>query len=677
MTNFSDHGSSTGLRLMVRFVAGLLVLAGARAQGLRFEEELPSSLASAQVGLLTEYIQWPLASGPSLRSTVFGTYRKESFAASFFFSTNQNPVFEIEHEHLFFVIPDTVRLANRKEEINLPPNSYEINNPACLCLSYHPNPMEFLISARLYTQTEIAQSLRLVDMGNGVYYLTSEATKQQRSDILLTGTVGYSWGRMKLFGGVSGLEMLNWGADTLPSLRPRPLLGIRWPMLGGESTCESNTKELGFLHSVPLKSEWLPEEQRFRLTAVAKAGFDSYRYRSIEFDLLAPFFLNVEFLFGFRKTWNQFDRLSKQEFIRWQSALSDGIGGDPYAAIQHTAFRVGVSVGIGASREEFPLRLIGSKIYQRNIYAAKKEFYAYNPIGTLDLYNAGKRPIVCQISLELSDHLGKYTSESLKIEPDEMKTVPLYLYLTEQHLNEQSSPVEMEIGVVAGERLHALSSVALTMFDVHSWDGNTWGLRYYLTPDEPTIQTNAKRKYVQALVSDTSLTDAQREMRQLNNFLSELGKTLHYVQDPTTSLYVDRVQFPVETMEFQSGDCEDLALYIASHLMAVGVQCAFVDMKPQAHDVDLPSAGPRQLGHIFLLVNTEIPPECVGEIGLNELQFVTRPSAKGKNTVWIPVETTVLDQGFENAFREGVEEYYREVVEHNGMTKGLVHIYDF
>jgi hypothetical protein len=677
MASASTLGSGNGLKWIVRFLAGLLAIGSAQAQGLRFEEEIPLSSASAQAALLTEYVQWPLASGPSLRSTLLGNYRKESFAAGFFFNINRNPVFEIERGTHFIPIPDTIELANKRGEVDVPPDSYEMNNPAGLCLSYRPDPMEFLISARLYTQTGITQSLRLIDMGNGVYYLASEATKHQRSDILLTGIIGYSRGRMKLFGGVSGLRVVKWGVDTLQWMRSRPFLGIRWPMLGGESLCESNTKELGFLHSIPLKSDWLPEDQRFRLTAVAKAGFDTYKYQSLEFDLLAPFFQNVEFLFGFRKTWNQADRLSGHEFARWQSAFSDIIGGDPLAVIQHTAFKAGISVGIGPSREEFPLRLIGSKIFQRNIYAAKKEFYAYNPIGTLDLYNAGKRSIVCQVGLELSDRLGRYRSESFRIEPDEVKTVPLYLYFTEQHLREQSSPVQLEIGVITEEKSHSLSSVALTMFDVHSWDGNTWGLRYYLTPDDPAIQTNAKRKYVQALVSDSTLTDAQREMRQLKSFLSELGQTLHYVQDPTSSLYVDRVQFPVETMEFQSGDCEDLAIYVASHLMAVGIQCAFVDIKPQAGDIDLPSAGQRQLGHIFLLVNTEIASEYVGEIGLNELQFVSRPSAKGKNTVWIPVETTVLNQGFENAFREGVEQYYREVIERNGMTKGSVHIYDF
>jgi hypothetical protein len=142
-------------------------------------------------------------------------------------------------------------------------------------------------------------------------------------------------------------------------------------------------------------------------------------------------------------------------------------------------------------------------------------------------------------------------------------------------------------------------------------------------------------------------------------------------------MFVDRVQYPTETMRVASGDCEDLVVYVASHLMAVGIQCALVDLKPVPTGLRLPTAGERSIGHILLLANTGLQTEFASRLGLSEFEFVSRAVSGAPNTLWIPVETTVLNEGFEKAFREGVRQYYREVIERDGVRNGTVHVYDF
>lgn len=153
MDNPTALSSGNGLKWIAGFLAVLVAAGNTRAQGLRFEEEIPSSSASAQATLLAEYVQWPFTSDASLRTILLGNYRKESFGAGFFFNVNRNPVFEIARGPHFIPIPDSIELANKRGDVDVPPDSYEINNPAGLCLSYRPDPMEFSISARLYTQT--------------------------------------------------------------------------------------------------------------------------------------------------------------------------------------------------------------------------------------------------------------------------------------------------------------------------------------------------------------------------------------------------------------------------------------------------------------------------------------------------------------------------------------------
>lgn len=119
-------------------------------------------------------------------------------------------------------------------------------------------------------------------------------------------------------------------------------------------------------------------------------------------------------------------------------------------------------------------------------------------------------------------------------------------------------------------------------------------------------------------------------------------------------------------------------VFLASSLMAVGIQTTVVDVRPKiAENISFPTAEPGSVGHVFLLVDTGIAAEFMNELELSDLQGVTRKNAMGKNTIWIPIEATKLASGFAAAFQEGVRQYYREVIENDGVTKGLVHVYDF
>ena len=69
---------------------------------------------------------------------------------------------------------------------------------------------------------------------------------------------------------------------------------------------------------------------------------------------------------------------------------------------------------------------------------------------------------------------------------------------------------------------------------------------------------------------------------------------------------------------------------------------------------------------------------CVwGELGLTEFQVVTRQQPGGGATLWIPLEPTLIEQGFEKAFASGVAQYYEKVIEGDGIEKGEVQVYDF
>jgi len=197
-------------------------------------------------------------------------------------------------------------------------------------------------------------------------------------------------------------------------------------------------------------------------------------------------------------------------------------------------------------------------------------------------------------------------------------------------------------------------------------------------PDDPAIRNHAKQLYLNAIANARTLTNPPDKFLCLQSFLEALGKAMRHIPDPTTTMTIDQVQYPVETLSKGGGDCEDLVVFLASSLMAVGMQAAVVDVRPKiSDDISFPTAAPGTIGHVFLLVDTGFDVELMSALGLSDFQGLTRKNARGKNTIWLPLEATELSNGFSAAWQEGVRQYYREVIENDGMAKGLVHVYDF
>ncbi len=113
---------------------------------------------------------------------------------------------------------------------------------------------------------------------------------------------------------------------------------------------------------------------------------------------------------------------------------------------------------------------------------------------------------------------------------------------------------------------------------------------------------------------------------------------IRYVRDPVSSpglALLDRVQFPRQTLAGRSGDCDDLAVLYASLLSAVGVHAGVVVFRD--HVLTIFDSGTFRKNRYALTLDTAL---CMEDGG----------------TLWIPVETTMLDRGFGAAWHEGASE---------------------
>jgi hypothetical protein len=118
---------------------------------------------------------------------------------------------------------------------------------------------------------------------------------------------------------------------------------------------------------------------------------------------------------------------------------------------------------------------------------------------------------------------------------------------------------------------------------------------------------------------------------------------LNYVIDPSSS-YVDKagdasavdfLQYPFQTLMYRGGDCDDLSILNCSLLEAIGIDTAFITIP----------------GHIYMAFSSGMSAQEVKDSSDPGL-FIEQG---GK--FWIPVEITILKEGFNKAWRIGSKEW--------------------
>lgn len=163
--------------------------------------------------------------------------------------------------------------------------------------------------------------------------------------------------------------------------------------------------------------------------------------------------------------------------------------------------------------------------------------------------------------------------------------------------------------------------------------------------------------------ADEQTYGIQRNLLKAVQVYSELAaRKMIYSPDPTVSFATvsvntdmqDFLQYPAETMQRKSGDCDDLVALFCCILENAGIATAYIDIP----------------GHVFMAFDTRIRPEDLVQAGISPTDVIIED-----NKVWLPVETTLIGSGdFLQAWKEGASRYYRELI--NGNFPELVSFYE-
>lgn len=176
-----------------------------------------------------------------------------------------------------------------------------------------------------------------------------------------------------------------------------------------------------------------------------------------------------------------------------------------------------------------------------------------------------------------------------------------------------------------------------------SWDDDRRAAVFVSSKDPAALLFG---KYITSIVRDNVRNGVPVNIQYAMGIFEALDQFgLSYVIDPSSAFAdnvgtssIDFLQFPYQTLMYRGGDCDDLSILVCSLFEAVGIRTAFITVP----------------GHIFMAFDSGLTiSQAMQEFSsLNEL-IVDQED----NKVWVPLEITLSDEGFNKAWRVGAREW--------------------
>ena len=314
----------------------------------------------------------------------------------------------------------------------------------------------------------------------------------------------------------------------------------------------------------------------------------------------------------------------------------------------------GITAGIFARYKFDTNRKSGGELEVRfeqpePIYPIFSTLYRENPIGTVTIQNNESADIS---DIRVSFRAGNYTKSTMfcgsaeQLKKHGAVQVPLYADLsgTIQNFTEEGRiPGELIIRykLLGADRIHE-ESLVLSVYNRNSirWTDPAL-IVSFASPNSPEVLDYSK--YIAGIARNELRTGLNREMQFAMYLLEGLNKGgIQYSHDTVSpyetyhrdSSLLDYIQYPYQTLAYQTGDYDDLGLLLASSLESVGIDSALICLE-------------NDFLVAFVLDITED--------GAAALFDSTEKLLNMGGRYWIPLSMSVLREGFINSWYRGIQ----------------------
>jgi tetratricopeptide (TPR) repeat protein/sugar lactone lactonase YvrE len=317
-----------------------------------------------------------------------------------------------------------------------------------------------------------------------------------------------------------------------------------------------------------------------------------------------------------------------------------------YVSVRSTDQTESEKVAVEATTQVFsrpPLDIEVIKL--ENVFSNSYKLYERDGIGMIRVTNnTDKKMEKIRVSFLLKNFMDFSTENKIaKLMPQESVELPLKAVFNNSILTmTEDSAVQALIEASyfdGGQKMTYSHNATVNIYDKHrlSWD-ERGRFAAFVTPKDPPVLNLAR-----SIVAEYN--DTKDEIRLASAFFNGLGLYgLTYIQDPSNPYQlssgnaqtVDYIQFPRETLERKSGDCDDLVATYSSGLESMGITTRVLEVP----------------GHMLMMFDTRIPADADGYT-MNNLYVIY------EGTLWVPVETTLIGSAFVKAWEKGSETYYK------------------
>ncbi len=290
-------------------------------------------------------------------------------------------------------------------------------------------------------------------------------------------------------------------------------------------------------------------------------------------------------------------------------------------------------------------RVILQDIEIESIFPGISRYYDRNPAGSFSLENNERFPMKdLRVELYIQDFMDKprLCYEAGDIAPGARLSGPLNLLFNDEILN-LTDDRKISVQITASYNLNGenrtqsiTEQTVLYNRNAVTWDDDRKAAAF-ISSKSPDILEFAGTAALAA--SNTEIISPSRNMSiALAVYDSMQIYGLSYVIDPETPSYeeakqqtgqIDFIQFPLQTLQYRGGDCDDLTVLYCSLLEAAGVETALLTVP----------------GHIMPAFAVKAPPAEALKIFSRKDDLIIDG---GK--AWIPVEITMLSEGFFRAW---------------------------
>ncbi|MBN2050386.1 MAG: hypothetical protein JW760_08095 [Spirochaetales bacterium] len=318
----------------------------------------------------------------------------------------------------------------------------------------------------------------------------------------------------------------------------------------------------------------------------------------------------------------------------------------------------GFEAGLGMSyRFPAPKQKVGtalkyleySSLETTAVFPSLRYQYEENPVGYATIQNTGRKPLTdLKASFIISQYMDspKECMRITKLEPGQTLQIPLYALFNDTILNiTEATKVSGRIIVEHGG-VEESSSTTVLVYDRNAltWSDDRKAAAFVSSKDPWVMDLTGNIMATVMPAKNPEVTENLQTAIALHEGLRAYG--ISYLLSPNRPFAqavvdtsaVDSLKFPRQTLGFRAGDCADLSVLYASCFEAAGVQTAFVTVP----------------GHIFVAVDLGITEAEALSRGMKAKDFIVQD-----DNVWLPLETTLRNGGFTEAWRKGADQWVK------------------